>query len=152
MAGLIYNDTLYTSGGQPNVIETVSVNGTNIPPVSKNVDITIPAVSVAMAGTASASTVRKQQITVDNNTYDIFGTSYMEQNATLSTSDSTIVTFTHEEILATSDIEVSISDWNCVPENVSVTYNDSTEKGTVAITLPKVDDATDPRRVRIYIR
>ena len=29
-------------GGQMNVIESISVNGTNIPPVSKNVDITVP--------------------------------------------------------------------------------------------------------------
>ena len=145
MAGLIYNDTLYTSGGDPNIIETVSVNGTNIPPVNKNVDITIPAVSVAMAGTASASTVRKQQITVGNNTYDIFGTAYMEQDVALSTSDPTIATFTNAAITTDSDIEVSVSDWSCVPENVSATT------GTCAVTLPKVDTAATVR-VRIYIR
>jgi hypothetical protein len=29
-------------GGDDNVIESISVNGVNVPPVNKNVDITIP--------------------------------------------------------------------------------------------------------------
>lgn len=35
-------DDLIAEGGEPNVIETISVNGTNVPPTNKNVDLTIP--------------------------------------------------------------------------------------------------------------
>ena len=35
-------DDLIAEGGEPNVIETISVNGTNIPPSNKNIALTIP--------------------------------------------------------------------------------------------------------------
>ena len=34
--------SLIAEGGEPNVIETISVNGTNVPPTNKNVALTIP--------------------------------------------------------------------------------------------------------------
>lgn len=33
---------IISEGGEPNVIETVSVNGTNVPPTNKNIALTIP--------------------------------------------------------------------------------------------------------------
>lgn len=33
---------LIAEGGEPNVIETISVNGTNVPPTNKNIALTIP--------------------------------------------------------------------------------------------------------------
>lgn len=35
-------DELIAEGGEPNVIETISVNGTNIPPTNKNIALTMP--------------------------------------------------------------------------------------------------------------
>lgn len=102
-------------------------------------------VSVSYTGTASSTGVRKQQILINGTDYDIFGTAYMEQDVLLSTSDVTIATFTNAAITTDSDIEVSVSDWSCVPENVSATT------GTCAVTLPQVDTAATVR-VRIYIR
>lgn len=111
-------------------------------------------VSIGYSGTASASEVRSQALTLTD-TYgtptpaalamDISGSAYMEQDVLLSTSDVTIATFTNAAITTDSDIEVSVSDWSCVPENVSAAA------GTCAVTLPKVDTAATVR-VRIYIR
>lgn len=103
------------------------------------------AVSIQNVGTASSTVVHKQQIIIDGVSTGIDGTSYMEQDVLLSTSDVTIATFTNAAITTDSDIEVSVSDWSCVPENVSATT------GTCAVTLPKVDTAATVR-VRIYIR
>lgn len=104
----------------------------------------IPTVDRTTAA-ASSTVINKQQIKVGSTDYDIDGTSYMEQDVLLSTSDVTIATFTNAAITTDSDIEVSVSDWSCVPENVSATT------GTCAVTLPKVDTAATVR-VRIYIR
>lgn len=35
-------DEIIAEGGEPNVIETVSVNGTNVPPVNKNIALEVP--------------------------------------------------------------------------------------------------------------
>ena len=111
-------------------------------------------VSVDWDGTASSTDTCHQELiikdinqfgTLDTSHIWIDGTTYMQQDVLLSTSDVTIATFTNNDIEADSDIEVSVSDWNCVPENVSVAA------GTCAVTLPKVDTAATVR-VRIYIR
>lgn len=104
----------------------------------------IPTVARTTAA-ASSTVINKQQIKVGSTDYDIDGTAYMEQDVLLSTADVTIATFTNAAITTDSDIEVSVSDWSCVPENVSATT------GTCAVTLPKVDTAATVR-VRIYIR
>ena len=96
-------------------------------------------------GIASSTSIRKQKISVGTTDYDIDGTAYMEQDVLLSTSGTTIVTFTNAAITSDSDIDPSVSDWTCVPENVSAT------NGTCAVTLPQVDTAATVR-VRIYIR
>ena len=111
-------------------------------------------VTVETVGTASSTTTAEQAIGLQQTygnpltnkiMYAIAGTKYMEQDVLLSTSDVTIATFTNAAITANSDIEVSVSDWSCVPENVSAAA------GTCAVTLPKVDTAATVR-VRIYIR
>lgn len=104
----------------------------------------IPTVARTTAA-ASSTVIKKQQVKVGSTDYDIDGTAYMEQDVLLSTADVTIATFTNAAITTDSDIEVSVSDWSCVPENVSATT------GTCAVTLPKVDTAATVR-VRIYIR
>ena len=101
--------------------------------------------TVTHDGTASSTGIRKQKISVGTIDYDIDGTAHMQQDVLLSTSDVTIATFTNAAITSDSDIEVSVSDWDCVPENVSAT------NGTCAVTLPQVDTAATVR-VRIYIR
>ena len=87
----------------------------------------IPTVARTTAA-ASSTVIKKQQIKVGSTDYDIDGTAYMEQDVLLSTSDVTIATFTNAAITTDSDIEVSVSDWSCVPENVSATT------GTCAVT------------------
>lgn len=101
----------------------------------------IPIVSFGWTGTASSTGIRKQQITVGNTSYDIDGTAYMEQEVTLSTSDSTLVTFTNAAIEADSAIDPFVESWDIVPENVSVAA------GTCVVTLPKVDTA-----VSVFVR
>lgn len=102
-------------------------------------------VSVASSGTASSTTVHKQTITVDGTGVDVEGTIYMEQSITLDASNSTIATFTNAAITANSKIEVYVSTWNLVPEDVSCAA------GTCAVTFPADEDASTIT-VRIYVR
>jgi hypothetical protein len=66
---------------------------------------TIPTVSVSHSGTASSTTARKQQITVNNVAYDVDGSAYMEQEVILSTSADTVVTFTNNELIVDGKIQ-----------------------------------------------
>lgn len=100
-----------------------------------------PTISFGWTGTASSTGIRKQQITIGNTSYDIDGTAYMEQEVTLSTSDSTLVTFTNAAIEADSAIDPFVEAWDIIPENVS------TAAGTCVVTLPKVDTA-----VSVFVR
>jgi hypothetical protein len=102
-------------------------------------------ISISANGTASATGVKKQRLSAHGTTYDIDGTKYMQQNKTLSTSDVTVATFTNSAITSSSLVDVYVSDWSIVPENVSVA------SGTCAVTLPQVDTAVTVT-VRIYIR
>lgn len=102
-------------------------------------------VSVASSGTASSTTVHKQTITVDGTGVDIEGTIYMEQSVTLDASDPTIATFTNAAITANSKIEVYVSTWNLVPEEVSCAA------GTCAVTFAK-DTNESTITVGIYVR
>jgi hypothetical protein len=102
-------------------------------------------VSVASSGTASSTTVHKQTITVDGTGVDVEGTIYMEQSVTLDASDPTIATFTNAAITAASKIEVYVSTWNLVPEDVSCAA------GTCAVTFP-ADEDESTITVGIYVR
>lgn len=102
-------------------------------------------VSVASSGTASSTTVRKQTITVDGTGVDVEGTIYMEQSITLDASDPTIATFTNAAITANSKIDVYVSTWNLVPEDVSVAA------GTCAVTFA-ADEDESTITVGIYVR
>lgn len=72
---------------------------------------------------------------------------YMEQTVTLSTSATTTVTFSNWRINngVTSTVEVGISEWGLVPDDVTTTY------GSCTVTLPKVDSAHTVT-VRLYVR
>lgn len=60
---------------------------------------------------------------------------YLEQSVTLSTSQTTTVTFTDARILATSVIDIAISVWGIFPEDVTVA------SGSCTVVMPKVSTA-----------
>lgn len=60
---------------------------------------------------------------------------YLEQSVTLSTSQTTTVTFTDARILATSVIDPAISVWGIFPEDVTVA------SGSCTVVMPKVSTA-----------
>ena len=100
---------------------------------------TIPTVSVSHTGTASASAVSKQQITVNSTSYDVDGSVYME-----STANSASFAFTNAAILATSAIDVYTDTWGDNPSDVEVVSGG----GTCNVTF----SAAQTRTVRIYIK
>lgn len=68
-----------------------------------------------------------------------------EQTVTLSTSATTTVTFTRDDITTDSVVEVGISEWGLVPEDVVCSA------GSCTVTLPKVSSAHSVT-VRLYVR
>lgn len=116
-------------------------------------------VSIAQSGTATSSTTRTQQLTIDNVATDIVGTKYMETTITLSTSASTTATFTNAAITNTSAIEVfagrtggddTNGGQNVFPyENVTVSVTGGV--GTCEVEFPKFESAIS-LTVRIYIK
>ena len=116
-------------------------------------------VSIAQSGTASASTTRTQQLTIDNVATDIVGTKYMETTITLSTSASVTATFTNAAITNTSNIEVfagrtggddTTGGQNVFPyENVTVSVSGGV--GTCEVKFPKFESAIS-LTVGIYIK
>lgn len=107
---------------------------------------TIPTVSVSHSGTASSTTARKQQITVNNVAYDVDGSAYMEQEVILSTSADTVVTFTNNELIVDGKMfTVATSIWDLVPTSIV------TNAGSCVITLPKQTNAATIG-VRLYVR
>lgn len=95
----------------------------------------IPTVSVSHTGTASSTSVRKQQITVNNVNYDVDGSAYMEQEVILSTSGTTTVTFTNAIIADGKTLILETSLWDLVPDDMVTTA------GVCTITLPKWSSA-----------
>lgn len=91
----------------------------------------IPTVSVTHTGTASSTGVRKQQITINNVSYDVDGSAYMEQSVTLSTSQTTDVVFTNAIIADGTELTFSSSIWDLVPDDMVTTT------GVCTVTLPK---------------
>ena len=106
----------------------------------------IPTVSVSHSGTASSTTARKQQITVNSVAYDVDGSAYMEQEVILSTSADTVVTFTNNELIVDGKMfTVATSIWDLVPTSIV------TSTGSCVITLPKQTNAATIG-VRLYVR
>lgn len=103
-------------------------------------------VLVSHTGAASATGIRKQIITVDNISYDIDGTAYMEQQVTLSTSIDTVVTFSNAAIEATSEISVGTSKYDICPIDV-----DAETPGVCEVTFAKVN-AAETITVRLCLR
>ena len=119
----------------------------------------VDAVSVDGTGTASSSVAHYQRVGVTDAgavspTYvEIDGTKYMQQTvATTSTSATTVVTFTHADITDDSVIDVYVSEWGLVPDNVSCASGVGGADGTCAVTLPVTTTAITDVVVRIYIR
>lgn len=106
----------------------------------------IPTVTVTHTGTASSTTARKQQITVNNVAYDVDGSMYMEQEVILSTSADTVVTFTNNELIVDGKMfTVATSIWDLVPTSIV------TSTGSCVITFPKQTNAATIG-VRLYVR
>lgn len=70
---------------------------------------------------------------------------YFDTTATLSTSGTTTVTFTESEILATSVVDIAVSEWGIVPDNVVVSA------GSCVITMPQVETAVTVS-IRLYVK
>ena len=70
---------------------------------------------------------------------------YLEQNATLSTSATTTITFTDSSITTTSVIDLAVSEWGLTPDDVTVAT------GVCTVTMPKADSAHSVI-IRIYVR
>lgn len=103
---------------------------------------TIPSVSVGYTGTASSTGVRKQQITINNVSYDVDGSAYMEQSVTLSTSDATTVTFTNDIIADGKTLTLETSLWDLVPDDMVTSLRPYPfTEGVCTITLPKWSSA-----------
>lgn len=75
------------------------------------------------------------KIKIGNTAYNIPSEPYLEQSVTLSTSQTTTVTFTDARILTTSVIDPAISVWGIFPEDVTVT------SGSCTIVMPQVSTA-----------
>lgn len=84
--------------------------------------------------TSATSGLLKNDGTVDTTQYAAV-TPYIEQSVTLSTSQTTTVTFTDARILATSVIDPAISVWGIFPEDVTVA------SGSCTVVMPKVSTA-----------
>lgn len=123
---------------------------TYAPPAMTNEQLTnavknIPTVSVSHTGTASSTSVRKQQITVNNVNYDVDGSAYMEQEVILSTSGTTTVTFTNSIIADGKMLTFASSIWDLVPDAMVTTT------GVCTVTLPKWTSA-ETIGCRLYVR
>lgn len=125
-----YFDSLYVAAVAGKGLSTNDYDNTEKAKVAA-----IPTVSVAYTGTASSTGVRKQQITVNNASYDVDGSAYMEQSVTLSTSDATTVTFTNAIISDGKTLTLETSLWDLVPDDMVTTA------GVCTITLPKWSSA-----------
>ena len=108
---------------------------------------TVPTISVVNSGTASATTIAAQYIVIDNTSYPIKGTEYMEQSVTLSTAATTDVVFLNSALTSNRAIDYSCSQWGIFPEDVVL----DSVNNTVTVTMPKVDTAVTVT-VRIYLR
>ena len=150
------HDTTYTAGtnvsiSEQNVIsatDTKYTAGTNITISEQNVISAAgggSTVSISHTGTASASGIRKQIITIDNTDYDVDGSTYMEQTKTLSTSGDTEFIFAHSAITVNSAIDVWGSIFGLAPSDIEVI------NGQCTVTIPKHDAALS-LKIRIYIR
>lgn len=103
--------------------------------------------------------VTKFQFTASNGKfgfYDLQGNFHaftedkmLETTATLSTSQTTTVTFSDAAITSDSTIDVAVSEWGLVPEDVLVL--DGIPNGLCSVVLPAVDSARTVT-VRIYIK
>lgn len=95
-------------------------------------------------GNVSRTTVEAALGALNDVTSDL--SFYLENNAvTLSTSAATTVTFSSSKITTSSCIDVGVSEWGLVPDDVTVTT------GSCTVTMPQVDSARTVT-VRVYVK
>lgn len=70
---------------------------------------------------------------------------YLEETVTLSTSATTTVTFTDSSITTSSVIDLAVSEWGLIPEDVTVST------GACTVIMPKVASAHSVV-IRVYVR
>ena len=110
-------------------------------------------VSIADSGTASASTTRQQQLTIDNVSTDISGSKYMEQTINAQANVDTTFTFTNAELTYASVLDIfagcKTADYD-IPTLKSKTLSVSGSTGTLTLVynVPTAYALT----VRVYIR
>lgn len=156
-----YIATSQTQGLMKNdgTVDTRTFTTTSLPAASGGADLSLVTtgekytwnqqsgsiVTISHTGSASASGVRKQILTIDGTTYDVDGTAYMEQTQTLSTTADKDFVFANGAITVNSAIDVYGSIYGISPSNVEVI------NGQCTVTIPKHDAALS-LKIRIYIR
>lgn len=101
--------------------------------------------TTVVANPEGAATVDLAKLQVGTTIYGIPEDVYFDTTATLSTSGTTTVTFTESEILATSVVDIAVSEWGIVPDNVVVSA------GSCVITMPQVETAVTVS-IRLYVK
>ena len=110
-------------------------------------------VSIAETGTASASSTRKQQLTIDGVNTDINGTKYLEQTISAQANTDTTFTFSSSELTYASVLDIFVgcktADYD-IPTLKSKTLSVSGSTGTLTLVynVPTAYALT----VRVYIR
>ena len=117
------------------VVKNVKFVHTTVDKQIEDLKNALSALNVEHTGTASSTGVRKQQITINNVSYDVDGSAYMEQSVTLSTSQTTDVVFTNAIIADGTELTFSSSIWDLVPDDMVTTT------GVCTVTLPKWSSA-----------
>lgn len=103
-------------------------------------------VTVSLQGSATASTSRYQQITINTTSTEINGTKYMEYEQTLDTTNDNVYTFNNADITTSSAIDVFTSISGMNPTDVEVTT------GTCTVTFDPYTREDVDMVCRIYIK
>ena len=117
-------DDIVAEGGEPNVIETISNKGTNIPPTNKNIDLSIPSTVAELSDASDYALAADVPTAASDLTNDGDGTSPFATQAYVSENGGKIqkIKVNHtEQTIDTSDKSVDIT----VPTKVSDLTNDS---------------------------
>lgn len=108
--------------------------------------VVIPAeVSIYNVGTPSATEVTYQNIAIGSNNYEVAGSKYMETSVVLSSSEDSIINFTHADIHANSIVDIFTTIENMNYESLTLT------EGNCSIVYAKQEEET-PMSIRMYIK
>lgn len=129
-------DEIIAEGGEPNVIETISVNGTNVPPTNKNIALEIPTATsdltndgdgesafatedyvdenggkidvIKVNGTAQTITNKEVDLTVPTKVSDLTNDSNFQTNSDVSSAISTALANSGDAYQTESDVDSKI--------------------------------------------